>query len=333
MADTGVSAGSWIPLVGDALNAVSALGGTITNMQMQDRAFLYNQRMSDQEFIRNSYMWDLQNQYNSPQSQLERIKQAGINPNIAFGSGVSATTGNNQSRPSYRAPQYVAPSIQGFQASGIYNVAQEIRANRLLNGDLEVKKTEAKKNTATAIKTLLESKNIKELMPYQIEKLIAEIAGIQQRTEREDFELRRAELLLPGEQLLQQLHITDKSLDAMFKDSTLEARVTASFLANALTESQININHHQAKKLLYDTINTFVRTQKDYHDVSTAFNNALISTVKAGQYQDYGMTKEEYEKLQQNWHVVIANDADVINKIFKTISNHQIGVVDAIIPF
>lgn len=134
MANNNSSVGSWMPIVGDVMNAVAAIGGSVQNMQMQDRAFEYNKKMSDLEFIRNAYMWDLQNQYNSPQSQLERIKQAGINPNIAFGSGVSATTGNNQNRPSYRAPQYVAPTMRGFQATGIYNVAQEIRAERLLNG-------------------------------------------------------------------------------------------------------------------------------------------------------------------------------------------------------
>lgn len=319
--------------VGDLLNFSSNLINNYQNRKMQDKAFVHNKEMADLAWDRNKEMWDLQNQYNSPQAQLERIKQAGLNPNIAFGSGVSATTGNNSSRPSYTPPQYVAPTMQRFQASGIYNVGQEIRASRLLNGELEVKKTEAKKNTAQAIKTVLESKGIEQMMPYQLEKLIAEIAGIQHSNERQDFELRRSELLLPGELYLQELNISDKALDTMYKNSTLEARVTASYLANALTQSQINLNREHSRKLLFDTINTIVRTQKEYHDITKSFNEALISTVKAGQYQEYGMSKEEYEKLQQNWHKVIANDADVLVKIFNSWSNHQIGVIDAIIPF
>lgn len=319
--------------IGDLLNFGSNLINNYQNRKMQDKAFVHNKEMADLAWDRNKEMWDLQNQYNSPQAQLERIKQAGLNPNIAFGSGVSATTGNNSSRPSYTPPQYVAPTMQRFQASGIYNVGQEIRASRLLNGELEVKKTEAKKNTAQAIKTVLESKGIEQMMPYQLEKLIAEIAGIQHSNERQDFELRRSELLLPGELYLQELNISDKALDTMYKNSTLEARVTASYLANSLTQSQINLNREHSRKLLFDTINTIVRTQKEYHDITKAFNEALISTVKAGQYQEYGMTKEEFEKLKQNWHKVVSTDADVLIKIFNAWSNHQTGVIDAIIPF
>lgn len=333
MGNSGSSAGSWIPIIGDVMNAVSAIGGSIQNMQMQDRAFEYNKQMTDLAWERNLEMWDLQNQYNSPQAQLERIKQAGINPNIAFGSGVSATSGNNQSRPSYQPPQYVAPTMQRFQASGIYNVAQEIRAERLLNGQLDVMKTEGKKNTATAIKTLLESENIEKLMPYQLEKMISEIGAIQQKTEREDFELRKAELLLPGEQLLQQLNITEKQLQNMYKEHTLDARIAAAYIANSLAQSQISLNRQQAQKLFHDTINSVIRHGTEESNSAKAFYEAMLSEEKYIQYRVYGMTKKEYQEYRINLKRALQKDEELLRQWYDSYTGSTTDLIDAIVPF
>ncbi len=54
----------------------------------------YNQRMQGQQNAYNLDMWNKQNDYNSPASQLSRLKDAGLNPNLIYGNG-SASTGNS----------------------------------------------------------------------------------------------------------------------------------------------------------------------------------------------------------------------------------------------
>lgn len=44
----------------------------------------------------NKRMWHLSNQYNSPQMQMARLKEAGLNPNLVYGSG--GVTGNTTSQ-------------------------------------------------------------------------------------------------------------------------------------------------------------------------------------------------------------------------------------------
>lgn len=44
-------------------------------------------------------MWNLQNQYNLPVNQVARLKEAGINPNLAFGSAASTMSANIPSSP------------------------------------------------------------------------------------------------------------------------------------------------------------------------------------------------------------------------------------------
>lgn len=47
------------------------------------------------------YSWDLANQYNSPKEQMARLKAAGLNPNLVYGSG--NVTGNTTSAPALGA--------------------------------------------------------------------------------------------------------------------------------------------------------------------------------------------------------------------------------------
>lgn len=64
-----------------------------------------NMELAQYQFSKNLEMWNLGNQYNSPQAQMERLKQAGLNPNLVYGHGA---TGNMATT----LPQYQAPKVQ-----------------------------------------------------------------------------------------------------------------------------------------------------------------------------------------------------------------------------
>lgn len=61
------------------------------NIQMQNLAFQQNKEMVN-----------LQNQYNTPLSQMQRYKDAGLNPNLIYGQG---TPGNQSQIAQYQAPR------------------------------------------------------------------------------------------------------------------------------------------------------------------------------------------------------------------------------------
>lgn len=52
-------------------------------------------------------MWDVQNQYNSPMAQMQRFKEAGLNPNLIYGQGNTAQsmTTSNPGRAEISAPR------------------------------------------------------------------------------------------------------------------------------------------------------------------------------------------------------------------------------------
>lgn len=56
----------------------------------------YGKEMYERQKADNQYYWNLQNEYNSPKKQMERLKEAKLNPALIYGNG-SVQTGQAQS--------------------------------------------------------------------------------------------------------------------------------------------------------------------------------------------------------------------------------------------
>ena len=61
--------------------------GLGSNM-LTNRGALRRQQLADQNNIR---FWKMQNEYNTPANQMKRLQDAGLNPNLIYGSVVPQT--------------------------------------------------------------------------------------------------------------------------------------------------------------------------------------------------------------------------------------------------
>lgn len=99
-----------------AVSAASALAGTITQgiqnakarkearnlkrlNQEQEVAFNWNTRLADYQNDLALKNWQLENEYNSPQAQMQRYLDAGLNPNLVYGAGASSGNAGNIGTP------------------------------------------------------------------------------------------------------------------------------------------------------------------------------------------------------------------------------------------
>lgn len=120
---------------------LSLVGGYMydTNKQ-QNKA---NQKAVDRANAYDMYTWDLANQYNDPKSQMERLKAAGLNPNLVYGSGnvTGNTTGQAGSNGIAQQEVFngVSKGIQFAQAAA--NLQNTVANNKLLQYQME--KTDA----------------------------------------------------------------------------------------------------------------------------------------------------------------------------------------------
>ena len=112
------------------LNYESQIKTNETNYQIAQETNQFNERMADKQMAFQERMWNLQNEYNDPSAQKERLEAAGLNPYLMMDGG---NAGNASSSPagasaSGVAAQMVAPQMQNRAIasmeilSGIANV-------------------------------------------------------------------------------------------------------------------------------------------------------------------------------------------------------------------
>lgn len=84
-----------------------------TNIALQESANQQNRELSQYQFDRNLEMWNLQNAYNSPESQMQRYIAAGLNPNLA-----SSSNGNASNYPTYESPRMESARVNPTPSFG-----------------------------------------------------------------------------------------------------------------------------------------------------------------------------------------------------------------------
>lgn len=91
------------------LNMFSSLANNSFNAAEAAKNRRWQEQMYEKQYSDNVELWKMQQEYNTPQNQVERLKQAGINPYLALG---NISTGSASS-----APQS-AQAGSGAQATG-----------------------------------------------------------------------------------------------------------------------------------------------------------------------------------------------------------------------
>lgn len=96
-------------IVGAALiGAGSGAANSISQMHQNKKNRQFSREMYDRQKADNLEFWNLQNEYNSPQAQMSRFQEAGLNPHLIYGQGNSGNAGAISS-PDVQTPQSRSP--------------------------------------------------------------------------------------------------------------------------------------------------------------------------------------------------------------------------------
>lgn len=167
---------------GNAWSVLSGLVGIGSNA-------IQNKQAKKREAEKRAYdleQWNRKNKYNHPLTQMQRLTEAGLNPNLIYGSSPGSAVGNADSVHAGKAPEYkldnpvtgfmntrvqqaqtnnlksasnlnIVKSMEGIARTDLTNVQKQNQTN-LLAGNLELQQQEIKKNTATAVQEILKAK-------------------------------------------------------------------------------------------------------------------------------------------------------------------------------
>lgn len=122
-------------------SAASAIGQNGANAYAQGRMNKkmrkWNEKMYERQRADSLLDYNMQNEYNSPQSQMERLRKAGLNPNMVYNNGAT-----HDAAP-VRSTQMDAwrPQAAEFEFSGMGNALQQFMDIRLKEAQLDNLKT------------------------------------------------------------------------------------------------------------------------------------------------------------------------------------------------
>lgn len=123
---------SWSSAIGSLVNGVSSLWSV-------PMSAMYERKSAQQAYERNLSSWMMQNEYNSPSEQMQRLKDAGLNPNLIYGS-VNNSAGAVSSAPVARAPSI--PNIDFVTA--YQNLEQQDAMTQQVRAQTQLARAQAK---------------------------------------------------------------------------------------------------------------------------------------------------------------------------------------------
>ncbi len=91
-----------------ALSGAAQVGG---QLQQNRKANAFSREMYEKTRADNIKFWDMQNEYNSPQKQMERLQAAGLNPNMVYQSGGATQAAGSIQTPDVQGGQFRAPDF------------------------------------------------------------------------------------------------------------------------------------------------------------------------------------------------------------------------------
>lgn len=139
-------------LLGSALGFGSQKKTNKANMELAKYQNEWQTQENEKAYQRNLQMWNLQNEYNSPTQQMARLRSAGLNPNLVYGSGV---TGNSAgSTPQYQPADIKRAELSPYRGwnQGLTDAVSNFlafRSNRAQVENMEAQNSLIRQQTAT----------------------------------------------------------------------------------------------------------------------------------------------------------------------------------------
>lgn len=278
MIGAAIAAGASI--LGSVLGSRSQSKTNQKNMELAKYQNEWQSQENEKAYQRNLQMWNLQNEYNSPTQQMARLRSAGLNPNLVYGSGV---TGNSAGS----APQYQPADIKRAELSSYRGWNQGLtdavsnflafRSNRAQVENMEAQNSLIRQQTATEA---------------------TRQANIAASTARSEFDLSQANRLKDVSVSMAEAQMSKAQHDASISWSQSQQSWIKTNIERALQETRIKIG-----KAKYDQIIQATRRLFQDNDINK-FRYTLERAVGSNKLSEdiirrflYGLTPNANDKL------------------------------------
>lgn len=282
------AAAAALPIVGGIFNAVQTSIQNKKTREWQEKMYgvQRNDALSD---------WRMQNQYNSPEAQMARLKAAGLNPNLVYGNGATATSSQAVRSSSAGSWSPHAPQVDtSSMVSGFLDA--KVRQAQLDNLAVqrEVMEQDIKNKIANELKTYADadkSKSTRDLIDSQVQLRGLELAN---QPTKIAYQLEAMKL---------GLNKTTADIDKTIQDTKLSQantlyRLSENERASIRLDQSLRESVARIVKMRADTLRAEAATQTEFYRRQELMNQAMLLERRYATEDVNRRIKEEEHRLK-----------------------------------
>lgn len=243
-------------LISGGWNAINQSKTNAANLEAVNRTNQMQYELAKYQASEAERMWRLDNEYNSPAAQMERLKAAGLNPHLVYGNGSVANT--SQSPPQgFQAPDLETPKYQAYTGFNLESLGMKgyltaaIQSQQLdnLKEQNELIKSQADAQAAAARHQQLENIILSERSNFARQLATYEVDGLEQS-------LRNQELKNQQDYFTAQEYQYNYQHLMPLKEREARLRIKGLQLSNAYTRQQRDQAAANTARIIYEIENS-----------------------------------------------------------------------------
>lgn len=180
-------------------NTVVNATSYIDDRKARRESMAWNEKMYEKQLQANRENWRLQNEYNSPSAQMQRFKEAGLNPHLIYGSGGNSGNASGPSQSGnvlpytyHQHPQNIVPDMgtileDTMKLEQLKNIKAErdgiVARTRLTNMDSDLRSLQHITQAIGNAKSNVELSYLDKMLYSQLQSTLASINNNKAATE------------------------------------------------------------------------------------------------------------------------------------------------------
>ena len=239
------------------LGGLGILGGSAADPILQAQENEKNRQwQAEQSQIARDWqekMWNQNNEYNSPAQQMQRLLDAGLNPNLVYSSNPNMPSG--QLSTSAPSSNQVAPHVD---TSGLIGMANFLQQQARTNSDLETAKVQRQVMHQDVLNKVSENVRIISQTHYLDSQTKGQLIANQIQQATASYQIAQARNVSEASRWQVEISKMSAKEKRYNVETTLPLMTLATQIQNQAAMAGINVSHATAYKLAVDSQNALI---------------------------------------------------------------------------